>query len=138
MDESKKLQWEEKYSVGVKLIDDQHKMMFTTINELIEALGSIPTKEKISGIINQLVEYKRFHFATEERYFKEFGYEKTEEHIVKHQQFNTKLTEIQSKYGDDISGLAFELIDFLEDWLLNHLLTADQEYKECFLSHGLK
>jgi len=30
-----KLEWDEKYSVKVKLIDDQHKFMLTTINQYI-------------------------------------------------------------------------------------------------------
>lgn len=134
----KKLEWEEKYSVGVKLIDDQHKMMFGIINDLFEAINTAPTKEKLHGIIDQLVQYKRFHFATEERYFHEFNYEKTEDHIAKHNTFNERLNEIKTKYEDDSLPLAFELVDFLEDWLLNHLQTADQEYKECFKAHGLK
>ena len=55
-----KLLWEEKYSVGVKLIDDQHKMMFETINTLIDILGGVPQKNEIDEIISKLVEYKKF------------------------------------------------------------------------------
>lgn len=137
MEAQKKLEWEDKYSVGVKMIDDQHKIMFATINELIDVL-KLPTKEKLEGIINQLVQYKKFHFATEERYFKEFNYAKTEEHIAKHQSFTDALNSLKEKAGDDTVTLAFELVDFLEDWLINHLMTADQDYTECFHSHGLK
>ncbi len=134
----KKLEWEEKYSVGVKLIDDQHKMMFATINELLDAVNTSPTKEKLHGIIDQLIKYKKFHFATEERYFEEFNYENTKDHINRHNIFNLKLVEIQKKWGDNNLSLAFDLVDFLEDWLIDHLMTADQEYKECFKAHGLK
>lgn len=138
MELQKKLEWDEKYSVGVKLIDDQHKTMFNTINELIDSIHTTPTKEKMEGIINQLVQYKKFHFATEERYFKEFNYEKTEEHIEKHHNFNETLSKLQEKNSGDILTFAFELVDFLEDWLIGHLMTADQEYKKCFQEHGLK
>lgn len=137
MTTKKRLEWEDKYSVGVQLIDEQHKKMFSTINELIEVIESTPNKEKIAGIIDQLVQYKKFHFATEERYFKEFNYEKTEEHIKKHLLFNENLAKVQEKNGDDVISLAFDLVDFLEDWLIDHLMTADQEYKECFKAHGL-
>jgi len=136
----KKLMWEEKYSVGVQLIDDQHKKMFATINELIDAIRTTPTKEKLMGIIGQLVQYKKFHFATEERYFDEFHYEKTAEHKAAHNEFNDNLVALQAKYtaDDQTIEFAFALVDFLEDWLINHLMTADQEYKECFKEHGLK
>jgi len=134
----KHLEWEAKYSVEVAEIDEQHKAMFATINLLIDAIGASPTKEKLSEIIARLVQYKRFHFETEENYFKKFNYEGTAEHVKKHHEFNVKLEEVQKKCGDDVLMLAYELIDFLEDWLINHLMTVDQEYKECFKAHGLK
>jgi hemerythrin len=133
-----KLLWEEKYSVGVKLIDDQHKMMFETINTLIDILGGVPQKNEIDEIISKLVEYKKFHFATEEKYFDDFNYEYAEEHKAKHRDFNNKLDELVAKNKDDSIILAFGLIDFLEDWLLDHLITEDQKYVECFAKNGLK
>lgn len=135
---TKKLEWSEEYSVGVKLIDDQHKKMFEVINQLVDTLSSKPTKEKLGEIIKALLEYKKFHFATEEKYFDEFNYEGAEEHKAAHIKFGERLSEISTKYGDDTIGLAYELVDFLEDWLLDHLMTEDQKYKECFLSHGLR
>ncbi|MEI8068127.1 MAG: bacteriohemerythrin [Candidatus Shapirobacteria bacterium] len=138
MDIKNKLEWEEKYSVGVKLINDQHKTMFTTINKLIEMLSSAPNKEKIVEIINSLLEYKKFHFATEEKYFKEFNYQGATEHINAHQEFGKRLSIIQEKNKDNVLSLSYDLVDFLEDWLIDHLLTEDQKYKECFISHGLK
>ena len=135
---NKKLEWEEMYSVGVEEIDSQHKMMFKTINELVDVINTTPTNEKLQAIINQLVQYKKFHFATEEKYFVEFAYEKKDEHIAKHNEFNQKLTELEQKLGNNTLELAYELVDFLEDWLIGHLLTIDHEYIPCFKEHGLK
>lgn len=133
-----KLQWEDKYSVGVKMIDDQHKQMFETINKLIDVLAVVPTKQQIDEIVADLVRYKKFHFETEEKYFDEFNYENREEHKLKHKEFNSKLDELVTKNGDDSITMAFELVDFLEDWLLNHLMTEDQKYVECFAKNNLK
>jgi len=134
-----KLEWEEKYSVGVALIDDQHKKMFTTINELLDSINTGTTEEHIGNIIDSLVKYKMFHFATEEKYFKEFDYDGSTEHVAKHEEFNQKLSSLKEKYSNINSiEFAYELVDFLEDWLLNHLMVVDQEYVECFKSHGLK
>lgn len=132
------LVWDEKYSVGVELIDKQHQVMFKTINELVETLGGIPTDEQVNKIIQSLIAYKKFHFVTEEKYFDEFHYEGGEDHKLKHKVFSAKLEEMIKEHQGDSIGLAFALVDFLEDWLIDHLMVTDQKYKECFLSHGLK
>ncbi len=135
---TKKLEWEEKYSVGIEEIDNQHKHMFATINKLLDIISTGSTKENLGDIIEALVKYKIFHFATEEKYFKEFNYEETEDHIKKHKEFNDNLTILKEKYPEYTIEFAFELINFLEDWLINHLMVVDQRYVKCFHEHGLK
>ena len=135
---TQKLVWEDKYSVGVVEIDNQHKKIFDIINKLLDLISTNAAKESLGGVIESLVAYKTEHFATEEKYFKEFNYEDAEEHVKEHNKFNEKLSEMKSKYPELTIEFAFELIDFLEDWLIIHLMTADQKYRECFKSHGLK
>lgn len=135
---NKKLEWEEKYSVGIELIDNQHKRMFSVINELLDLLEHKISEEQLMAITDSLLQYKKFHFATEEKYFKEFNYDGAEEHIEKHKEFGEKLDAIKVKHSGQSVEFAFELVDFLEDWLINHLLVIDQKYKKCFQEHGLK
>ena len=133
-----KLIWEDKYSVGVAEIDHQHERMFTVINELLDAINTNTAPAHLGNIIESLVKYKIFHFATEEKYFKEFNYEGTEDHIQKHHEFNDKLEALKLKYPEYSMEFAFALVDFLEDWLIGHLMTVDRKYMTCFKEHGLK
>jgi hemerythrin len=135
---TKKLEWDDKYSVGVEEIDNQHKRMFSVINELLDAIADNSTEEHLGHIIESLVQYKIFHFETEEKYFKEFNYDGAEDHIDKHRVFNEKLVALKEKYPNYTIEFAFELVDFLEDWLINHLMVVDQKYVKCFHEHGLK
>lgn len=134
-----KLVWEEKYSVKVIQIDLQHKKLFDTVNSLIDILATVPVqKEKVDEVIKALVQYKEYHFKTEEQYFDKFHYEGAEEHKVKHKEFGEKLEEITRESGGDSVVLAFKLVDFLEDWLIDHLMGEDQKYVACFQEYGLK
>lgn len=135
---TKDLVWEDKYSVGVAEIDNQHKNLVAITNELFEAINSGITVEKINTIINSLVAFKAEHFATEEKYFKEFNYELTEEHILEHKRFNDTVVSLGKEYSHDVIAFAFKLVDFIEDWLIKHMMTDDQKYKQCFKDHGLK
>lgn len=134
----KKLEWDAKYSVGVEELDNQHKQMFATINKLLEIISTGSSEENLADIIDGLIKYKIFHFATEEKYFKEFNYKGAEDHIQKHKEFNDKLTELRKKHSNYTVEFAFDLVDFLEDWLINHLMVTDHKYVECFHDHGLK
>lgn len=130
--------WEDEYSVGVEEIDNQHKRMFAIINELLAAINTNTTSDHLGHIIDGLINYKKFHFATEEKYFKEFNYEETEQHIAIHHEFNDKLETLKAEYPKYNQEFAFKLVDFLEDWLINHLMVVDQKYRKCFHDHGLK
>lgn len=133
-----KLVWKPQYSVKVEQIDSQHKKMFETINLLIDAVSGPIAKEQIDSIIKSLVEYKQYHFATEEKYFEEFHYEGTEDHKAKHREFSDRLEQITKESNGDSMIFAFKLVDFLEDWLIDHLMDTDQKYVACFQEHGLK
>ena len=135
---TQKLVWEDKYSVGVVEIDNQHKRMFVVINELLDAIDTNTTSEHLMDIIESLVKYKIFHFETEEKYFRDFNYDGADDHIAKHHEFNDKLNALKAKYPQPTVEFAFELVDFLEDWLIYHLMVVDQKYVKCFAEHGLK
>ena len=137
MESESLIAWKDEYSVGVKEIDDQHKQLFVIINQLVEAIKTIPREDEIANIISKIVEYKIVHFATEEKYFHLFGFEGTDEHEEAHRAFNAKLIETQTAFKGDTMGFAFAAADFLEDWLIVHLMTMDQKYKQCFREHGL-
>jgi hemerythrin-like metal-binding protein len=131
-------EWSEDYSVHSDLIDGQHKQLFKIIFELFEAINNQSTKEKIGETLASLVEYTGYHFGTEENYFKLFEYENAEEHIREHKKFADKIQELQKRYVSHEVEVSFELIDFLEDWLVTHIHDTDQKYVTCFTTHGLK
>ena len=133
----KYLVWSDEFSVGVKILDDQHKKLILAISKLIDIIGTKPTKEKLDEIIVDILEYKKTHFATEEKYFQECNYDGAEEHIAEHKKFNENLAGLQSKFKDLPIDFAFALADFLEDWLFDHLWNMDRKYIECFKNYGL-
>ena len=61
------------------------------------------------------------------------------ERVSKHLRTADELVR-KKKYDDALFEIefAFELVDFLEDWLINHLMIVDRKYIKCFHEHGLK
>lgn len=132
------LVWKDEYSVEVIEIDEQHKKLIQIINNLIDAISNTQIKKQIIiETINNLIEYKKMHFETEEKYFHLFNYEGTLEHETAHNAFNERINTFQIKDGDDVISLAFDLVDYLEDWMIGHLMGMDKKYTRCFHEHGL-
>jgi hemerythrin len=131
------LVWKDEYSVNVELIDAQHKMFVGIINELYSAIMEKKGKDILDNVFKQLVAYTQFHFQTEERYFDEFHYEGAAAHKAAHKALIDQVADLQ-KQENNIMENPFELMDFLEDWLIEHIMGMDKLYGPCFNEHGLK
>lgn len=130
--------WTDKMSVKSEEIDQQHKQLVNILNELYQAFMDREHKERIGSIISQLSDYTRYHFNTEENYFTSFNYFDREKHIKEHQDFRNKVDEFMKKYHDSIGSLTYDVMNFLRNWLNNHIMETDQKYIECFNQNGVK
>ncbi len=131
------LNWDSSYSVGVKELDDQHKKMFNLIQDLKQSLGISDNRDAVVKVLNSLVAYTKDHFATEEFYFRQFDYEKTDDHIDKHIDLIAAVEKLvyQFEIGETLDVNL--VMDFLNTWWSEHILGADQEYVNCFKRNGL-
>jgi len=129
--------WTDDFSVNVKEIDDQHKKFLGMLNSLYIILHKAEYGSELKEILQELKAYKEFHFATEEKYFAMFNYELTEEHKEEHQKLSLKVEEFISRFNNGDEDILFDLLNFLEDWLVIHLNNQDKKYTKCFNDHGL-
>lgn len=124
------LEWKESYSVGVKLIDEQHKHLFKLGNSALELIKSDLSSDKsdeIIQLIDDLIQYTKFHFSSEESYMIEINYPLYNTHKKEHDAFIKKINSI------DITTLSFnqqkqvnDLVAFLLNWILTHILENDK------------
>lgn len=129
--------WRKEYELGIKEIDKQHRSLVDIINELYDAFIENKHKQKLAAIIQELNDYVDVHFSTEEKYFEKFGYSGKDEHIQEHNTFRQKVNEFQKEHSKGKASLTFQILNFLRDWLSEHILGTDQQYKALFHENGL-
>ena len=130
--------WTNDLSVKVTQIDEQHKKLVDLINSLHGAMKERKANEVLGKIIEELVAYAVEHFRTEEKYFDEFGYLKATLHRKEHKDFVNKVAAFKSDFDSGKMMLSMEIMDFLKDWLINHIKKTDMEYSDFFVEKGLR
>ena len=131
------LEWSDKLSVNVREIDTQHKKLVDMINELHGSMRSQQGKDLQAKIINDMCSYAKVHFATEERYMQRTGYADFDAHKKEHEAFAVKALELQERMQRAGFVLKLEVLNFLKDWLQNHILGTDKKYSAHFNAKGI-
>ena len=131
------IEWDEKFSVNVKEIDDQHKGLFQIINDLNDAVSAGKAQDSIEATVHKMIEYAKVHFRTEEKYMIKYNYKDYAEHKVEHDKFSLKVLEMNSRLKAEVYVMSSEITRFLKDWLTNHILVTDKKYGPYFNENGL-
>lgn len=120
--------WTDAMSVGNSRIDDQHRILIDTINQLASA-ESLNNHHVVSMIIDELISYAAFHFDYEEKLMASFGYPHLESHKKMHKCFVRWVEDFRDDfviYGKPALGQP--VLEFLKNWLRHHILEEDQSY----------
>lgn len=85
-------------------------------------------REILEKVLSSLAEYTVYHFQTEEALFQKHGYPKAAEHKKQHNDLTRKVKELTDKLSKGQCTITLETLDFLTDWLKNHIQRSDKEY----------
>jgi hemerythrin len=131
------LPWIDAYSVGIGVIDMQHKNLVTIINDLHQAMVSGHGKEELGTILSSLVTYTQVHFKTEETFMESHHYPEAGAHKTQHQQLTRTVLDLQRRFQKNEVGLTVDVMDFLKNWLSKHILGTDKRYSPFLNSKGV-
>lgn len=123
------VQWTDSMSVGNAHIDEQHMILMDTINQLATA-ESQNDRPLVAMIIDELISYASFHFYFEEQLMADAGYPDLEKHRRIHQGFSKWITDVREDFiHRRRTQVGERILNFLRDWLRNHILDEDQLYR---------
>lgn len=130
-------EWNDKYSVGVRELDSQHKQLIAILSELYDAMQSGKANDVMGQIINKLVNYTKTHFSTEERYMSQHGYPDLAAQQKEHAAFTDKVLKFKSDFDSGRLSMSVSVTSFVKDWLVNHISVSDKKYAPFFASKGI-
>lgn len=131
-----KVIWDETFSVGVEILDEQHKKLFKMLNTMIEAENTNVNSEIISTVLTEMRQYASEHFTLEEKYMLEYGYLDYDSHKAQHKEFIKKVSMLCIETMQQSKTVPTEILEYLKLWWTTHILKTDMQYKTLFNQMG--
>ncbi|MBF0161040.1 MAG: bacteriohemerythrin, partial [Magnetococcales bacterium] len=116
--------WSDRMDTGISFVDKDHRWLVDQINALYQALNSGMGRAGIGKILDDLVGYAVAHFEREEVVFAKHGYP-AEKHIQEHRKLAGSVSAFQDKYHQEGATITLEVLNFLKEWLVDHILVSD-------------
>lgn len=123
-----KLVWHQSNECGSLIIDEQHKGLFESSNQLLSAVICGSSKEECTALLEKLLAEIVTHFHDEEEIFKNTGFPGAEEHCQLHKDLVLTASSLAEKYKNNILPPG-ELFSFLAyDVVAHHLFIEDRKF----------
>ncbi|MDC8773456.1 bacteriohemerythrin [Roseateles albus] len=126
-----KLTWDNRFTTGIRTVDLQHQELMEILNALDELELSAAREQSLKQLLAQLKQYVIFHFSHEEdlmeRNFVPLGTRTA--HLAQHANFARQIDvatqSLLTAFNPDAKA---ELVQFLQQWLLEHIMVTDMEF----------
>ncbi|MBF0372804.1 MAG: hemerythrin family protein [Alphaproteobacteria bacterium] len=136
---AKSIPWNPVFEMGIVEMDDDHRGLVRMINTFLEVVDNDEGLIAMDEIFRGLIDYTLYHFDREERMMAEAGFGGLEGHHLAHLSLKNRVGILRDLYlsrpGCEAEA---EIHRFLSDWLTNHIMKMDMQYRDAILaSRGL-
>ena len=122
------IEWRDEYLVGIEELDYEHTDLVNRLNELHEELVRHDDKGEIEGCLGEIHTRVVAHFALEERFMLDNKFANFTPHKKEHDEFLEVIVDLIEKFRSDPElSYGEELEKQLQHWIVNHIITSDQE-----------
>lgn len=129
--------WNSSYSVSVEQFDTEHQKLFALVNELNDAMRAGQGRFVLRIVLDSLIAYTNQHFAAEERAMKATRFPGYEAHAEEHRRLTEQVNDFAKQFEAGETSITIDVLYFLRDWLLNHIVTTDKKYSQHLKNYGM-
>jgi hemerythrin len=114
----------EDIGVGVPEIDSEHDLMLGLVRALDGAVAA-GTKVQVEALLQQLAEFARVHFATEEIMMRLYAYPEFARHQLEHAKLIDQIDRVRSELATGNVQPSKSFASALRHWFTEHVRTHD-------------
>ena len=129
--------WSDSVAINVAEFDGHHRRLLEIANTIGQHLENTAERESLAGALGALVEYTRYHFVAEEKLMELYSYPEMDIHAKKHGELTMQVLEyVDRLLSGDVPEKA-SYINFMEHWIVRHILEEDRKYGEFLNERGV-
>jgi hemerythrin len=132
------IEWSDKYSVNIALIDEQHKKLIDLLNVLGDAMTVGKGTSVLGNVLTDLVAYTKYHFNTEEELFIKHDYAGYDVHKQQHDDLTAQVVKLKEEFDKGNWMLTIDTMKFLSTWLTDHIVAEDKKYGPYLNEKGVR
>jgi hemerythrin len=129
------LHWEDRYSVGIAAVDHEHRELIELINRLYAEATVQRSKDAVVGFFGDLFKAISAHFALEERFMRERGYDHLTQHKNDHERLLDEIRDLMEDYEASSRLDDGQLASALDAWFSRHFETHDARLHKALGAH---
>lgn len=124
--------WSKGLETGIRRFDDEHKQLIRLLNQMYVGINEGKGAQFMEEVLNELVEYTVYHFSDEEEEMQKHGYPNYEQHKKEHGKLLDEVSNFIEKYKQGDVTIGLDMMDFLKDWVSQHIMRSDMKYADFF------
>jgi len=118
------IHWSPRYETGIPEIDQEHRLLFDIMNDLIAAFRRGDPKPEVRSVLDFLVNYTMGHLQTEEDWMRDHGYPDLETHRLEHEAMKVQVLDLVHQFEVGVD-LTMKVTVLMADWLQYHVDGSD-------------
>ena len=135
---AKAFEWNATFATNIAKFDSEHRSLFTMVNDLHEAMQQKRSRQAVGSVLNRLIDYTAKHFAGEEESMQKTGYPDFAAHKREHEKLVEQALALKARFDAGEPLHAQTVIEFLQNWLVNHIQGVDKKYGPHLNKNGIR
>lgn len=119
--------WNDSLAIGLPAIDEQHALLCSLANRLLDYPGRLARDEVIVDILTDLGKFLILHFRTEEAMMRQLGVpeDEYEQHVHAHNMIIEEYADLNMAASRGRQHTAAEVFSLVKQWVGDHLQNSD-------------
>ena len=106
----------------------EHDVQLSLYRALQEAIRAGRERGEIAGLLEQLAEYTKVHFMSEQLVMRFYDYPGYQAHVQEHDRLMERIESLRRRFDAGDAGPLAELAGSLRGWLLEHMESQDRPW----------